>query len=146
MKVRSGFVSNSSTSSFVCKVCGCIEAGRDATLEEFEMFSCENYHTIHEECADICIENIVPEEYLKEYVRKYRSDDCDDEESREEARGEFRDNVPATYCPVCSFKKLSIRDELEFLRKETGMSKKDVIKKIKSKFKDYKEFKEKIYQ
>lgn len=42
MKKRVGFVSNSSSSSFICDVCGTIESGWDACASDFEMsyFTC----------------------------------------------------------------------------------------------------------
>jgi hypothetical protein len=44
MKTRKGFVSNSSTSSFLCEVCGSIEAGRDASPSDFGMSECVHGH------------------------------------------------------------------------------------------------------
>ena len=48
MKIRSGFVSNSSASSFVCDICGEIEAGWDGEYD-CEVFSCD-HHIIHAGC------------------------------------------------------------------------------------------------
>ena len=42
MKIRNGFVSNSSTSSFICNICGEVEAGMDLSLSDVEMECCEN--------------------------------------------------------------------------------------------------------
>lgn len=42
MKIRTGFVSNSSSSSFVCDVCGNIESGWDLGLNDAEMCECVN--------------------------------------------------------------------------------------------------------
>ena len=44
MKIRNGFVSNSSSSSFICDVCGHDEAGYDLGLEDAEMYECQNGH------------------------------------------------------------------------------------------------------
>lgn len=44
MKKRLGFVSNSSSSSFVCLVSGQIESGMDAGLGDFEMCECTDGH------------------------------------------------------------------------------------------------------
>ena len=51
MKIRSGFVSNSSSSSFLCDVCGCMESGYDASLADMEMHECVNGHTV---CDSVC--------------------------------------------------------------------------------------------
>lgn len=100
MKIRNGFVSNSSTSSFICKVCGEIYAERDCGLSEAEMFTCANGHTCcnnHQlvvknangedieieddyeapiECCPICQLKVIPEEYLAQYmIVKYADKD-----------------------------------------------------------------------
>jgi len=51
MKIRNGFVSNSSSSSFTCAVCGEDHSGMDLCLSECEMFECENGHIFHEACV-----------------------------------------------------------------------------------------------
>jgi hypothetical protein len=44
MKTRNGWVSNSSTSSFICGVCEEVEAGMDLSLSDIDMTECENGH------------------------------------------------------------------------------------------------------
>ena len=44
MKIRQGFVSNSSSSSFICSVTGTIESGMDLSLEDAGMYECSNGH------------------------------------------------------------------------------------------------------
>lgn len=46
MKFRKGFVSNSSSSSFICDVCGEEKTGWDWDLSEADMFKCVNGHTV----------------------------------------------------------------------------------------------------
>jgi len=53
MKIRLDFVSNSSSSSYLCEVCGEIEFGFDASKEELGMCSCSRGHTF-------CIEHKIP--------------------------------------------------------------------------------------
>ncbi len=45
MKVRKGFVSNSSTTSFLCDYCGEERAGMEMCLEDACMYECVNGHT-----------------------------------------------------------------------------------------------------
>ena len=49
MKIRNGFVSNSSSSSYVCEICYHADAGMDACLQELGFIQCENGHIICEE-------------------------------------------------------------------------------------------------
>ena len=49
MKFRKDFVTNSSSSSFVCDICGNVESGWDMSLREAGMVECVNGHTI---CQD----------------------------------------------------------------------------------------------
>lgn len=58
MKVRDGFVSNSSTTTFICAVCGTVESGMDAGLTEFGACECVEGH-------ELCTKHI-PKYMLKE--------------------------------------------------------------------------------
>ena len=48
MKTRSGFVSNSSSTSFTCDVCGTTESGWDASASDCGMCECEVGHVFCE--------------------------------------------------------------------------------------------------
>ena len=51
MKTRNSLVSNSSSSSFVCCICGGIEAATDdQCMSDFDMDVCINRHEIHNDC------------------------------------------------------------------------------------------------
>lgn len=56
MKIRNGFVSNSSSSSFICDVCGHSTSGWDMSTEEAGMYECINGHTF---CEDHLVSEIV---------------------------------------------------------------------------------------
>ena len=75
MKIRQGFVSNSSSSSFVCQVCGEEASGWDIGLEEACMYECEYGHTF---CEDHLTKDVadVTKADLIEHIEK-RLKDCE---------------------------------------------------------------------
>jgi len=56
VKIRNGFVSNSSSSSFTCDVCGYTESGMDLCLSDISMDQCENGHNV---CDSHKLETVV---------------------------------------------------------------------------------------
>jgi len=129
MKIRHGFVSNSSSSSFTCDVCGCTESGYDASLEEFEMFECKNGHTI-------CIDHMDKEQ--KEAFDTYQEEGQDGVDEDDYFEGYYE--VPIKFCPICQLTSLSDSDMLSYLKKKHSIDSKTTLIEIKEKFGDYKEF------
>lgn len=133
MKVRNGFVSNSSSSSFVCNICGETEGGYDCSLDEVGMAECEHGHIFHKSHADkdFFEDSTREEKYkaLKKYFSKYYNGygvnklekdynnvDMDDEEFAEKYNADLADvvcdcGVPEEYCPVCAKIKEYEKDE-----------------------------------
>jgi len=147
MKFRRGFVSNSSSSSFVCDVCGDTESGWDLCLSEAEMFNCENGHTVHKDC---CSENSSVEKFLENAEEEEIEDPKNPGEYIEnpDFNEESIYNVPAKYCPICSFEEITKDDALQFILNKLGISKEEIDKEIKEKFmgKPFKEFTEAVFQ
>ena len=110
MKIRKGFVSNSSSSSFVCEICGQAESGYDMGLEEAGMVRCINDHIF---CTEEAIGDI-------EEFDMY--------------------DVPAEHCPICSLEVLTAHDQLRYLIKTTGKNSKITLKEIIEKFGTYDKF------
>ena len=81
MKIRTGFVSNSSSSSFVCDISGGVECGYDCSLSDVEMVRCTEGHTFNYERY----------EEVEDWVI---SDDNEDANY----------DLPKELCPICNGK------------------------------------------
>lgn len=154
MKIRKGFVSNSSTSSFVCDVCGEECAGRDIGLSECEMFQCKNDHII-------CIEHEiqVTKEMKREMLRNYTSNYSSEEvvaEVRKQANTlpttgyeleDYFDEIftdytyesPPERCPICQFQEISSKEAIQYIFKKNNTTKEEVMKEMKNSFSNYSE-------
>ncbi len=108
MKLRSGFVSNSSTSSFICSVCGGQEAaGHEVSWDDMGInhVECAKGHEFHEECLTdngYCV---------KEDIEEYGY-------------------LPTEKCPVCTMKIISDEDKYRFLIKRKIVGKDFVLREI----------------
>ena len=157
MKIRKGFVSNSSSSSFICEVCGDVESGYDASPHELGFAQCQNGHVF-------CQSHIksMTEEKAKAILKKIKADDryvCEEFLAQEEAdqiqelmelnisefssstMGDYGyDELPEELCPICSLEALSDSDILTYILKENGSNRKFVIDKAKKEFGTYDKF------
>jgi len=116
LKYRLGFVSNSSTSSFVCEICGASEAGMDASPTDFDMIECDNGHTI---CQEEALDGW-------EEAKEKR------DEEHEEDDGYYDDSLlPSTHCPICLFEVPSMPDIESYFVKEYGIPKEEVFAEVK---------------
>lgn len=84
MKFRSDFVTNSSSSSFICSACGNVEAGYDMSLSDANMVECENGHTICEYHVSDSIsfknKKEVALRYINDYIGRLKTDNGYSEE------------------------------------------------------------------
>jgi len=111
MKIRNGFVSNSSTTSFTCDSCGGTEAGMDLCLREVEMVECAAGHCIHMSCLD---------GLSKETGIDY--------EMAEDKYGEEL----LSNCPFCEFHVISAEEELRQRRAWPGApSTEEILEKLR---------------
>lgn len=150
MKVTKGFISNSSTSSFICDICGDVEAGMDMELYDCDAVECVNGHTFHESCGDIELysleickayhELLYKKEYItgKEYLEAKDNPDFDYVEWAEE-EGELRYYFPSDFCPICKMEKFTDSDLAAYTYKKIG-GKEKVSEEIKNRFDNYEEF------
>jgi len=105
MKIRKFFVSNSSSSSFICEICGHTESGYDMSLEDMGFVQCVNEHIF-------CDEHLINTEKGVGTV---------DEE----------DFVLEPHCPICQFEEYSQYELAWFLLKEYRIPKDTVFQEIK---------------
>lgn len=144
MKYRKDFVTNSSSSSFVCDICGRNESGYDATLRDYGFYECVNGHIMCESEAtpenarEALIQMLVKD---SDIVRtKSELDAMDPYELEQACRDEVDDffyMIPEEMCPICQMKEFANRELLRYLKKENP----DVIQSIRDRFKTYREFK-----
>lgn len=127
MKIRNGFVSNSSSSSFICEICGAVESGMDISLRECKMVQCKNGHVFHEACLDEESKNILTE-------------------LSEDENTEYPYEMDISFCPVCQLRVLTNDDASFYLEKVLGMTYEQVLNDIKAKFGTWEAFNEKMHE
>ncbi|MBT6050108.1 MAG: hypothetical protein HOG49_25200 [Candidatus Scalindua sp.] len=115
MKIRNGFVSNSSSSSFICEICGDSEVGYDSHPTDLVMEFCEHGHLF---CKG----------HLGKIGKKitYKEDDC----------WYGGDAVTEDCCPICTLKNIDDSLLLRYLNNKFSTTKKEIIDEIQRDFKD----------
>jgi len=109
MKIRNGFVSNSSSSSYVCEICNAALEAYDCNLNEIGLCECENGHLF-------CLDHQL-------FSTELNGDD----------------QVPEKACPICQFKKMPDHLFITYIEKRTGITKESMIKDMKERFKNWNE-------
>lgn len=128
MKIRHGFVSNSSTTSFTCEICGRTEVFHDSgSHRDYGFIVCTNEHFLcDEELLEGWKELEEPNEEEYPTIVEY-----------EKAYEEYQKNmsycaeVSSQYCPICQFEEFSLREIKLYLQKKNPTPDEEILQDIK---------------
>lgn len=136
MKFRKDFVTNSSSSSYVCEICGYSESGYDIGLRDIDMMECVNGHIF-------CCEHSLEKPNKKDMVKLIMENEWNNL-TEEELMGMGEDvlfddycseggcyDVPECVCPICQFIEYSEEDLSAYLQKEYKISRDLVFAEVK---------------
>lgn len=142
MKKRSGFVSNSSTSSFVCDVCGEKFTGMDAYPPDFDCSECCNGHIV----CNSHLEDLPPIPDIH-HIPPMTKNGCEHEFDREtmnfcptcgekakvvEEYDECDGMTNPLECPVCRLAIYAEHEMAKYLEKTRGISRDEVFATVKA--------------
>jgi hypothetical protein len=164
MKARNGFVSNSSSTSFTCDVCGEDVSGWDLCISDSGMCQCQNGHTFCEEHQRSGVEELTIDqkrEILVASAQRVKISDYWTVEKRNEevqrmknlSEDEVEDTysdfevdvgVDSRYCPICQFEKPNVPDLFKYLVKKCASPAEVILAEVKDEFTTYREFKKYI--
>jgi hypothetical protein len=153
MKIRTGFVSNSSSSSFTCDVCGENVSGMDMGLKSAEMYSCGRHYWCytHSDPSASWEDIDTYEKALnflsaidsKTWVSKCFKEQLDklSEDQKKDSylirnavdyiAGDIRSEVSKSLCPVCTLKIITPEIESLYLRFKDGRLRKELHEVIR---------------
>ncbi len=151
MKIRQGFVSNSSSTSFICGICGEDQSGYDTSLDDTNMQSCINDHTFcnshqrevsHEELREHLLEYWNSDKRTKyqkgmkdETIEGISSCSVDKLETLYgslDGEGSMYDRA-TIFCPCCNFEAYEEAEALTVLKGYYNITEKDILEIMKEK-------------
>ena len=157
MKIRTSFVSNSSSSSYVCDITGEAFEVNDGCFWDVGLRHCVNGHTYKEEFALASIaENLTKDDMLKALEERTDSKrECKRlrDLTIDELRAEYREvtgtdgeEVPENCCPICTLNEVPIPLLVAYLLKEARATRKETTEIIKHRFGTFDKFAKYISQ
>lgn len=141
MKVRSGFVSNSSSSSFVCSVCNNSYEGWDGMYDTAHYY-CRNRHEICGHCSTtvkLAAKSLAAD--LDKAIEQLGLDNAEANElmgarDKETWIREYtmEDYLSPAVCPLCNLTHIPGSLEAQYLREKFDQKREDVLTEIRDKF------------
>jgi len=133
MKIRNGFVSNSSTSSFTCEICGESYTGWDASPYDsaYDCSICENEHIMcnsHIKNSDS--DNVVMVDGCEHEFDRELNKFCPECESPAFTESDGVE-ISEKNCPICQFEDYSEADMVSYLEKTRNIEKDIVFAEVK---------------
>ena len=148
MKIRKGFVSNSSSSSFICDLCGESHSGWDINVYAVGGYECENGHVVccldREFDSGKCVEiferdianNNVCEFFLDRYNGVIKNDNLSEQGKKSsviEIAYEYctEDVLPESLCAICRMDEIAANDLKNYLQTITKITEAEILIEIK---------------
>lgn len=156
MKFRKDFVTNSSSSSYICEICGCAESGWDAAPDDVGMCECEcghvfcSEHRVTASPADFLewffnTESLTEEQ--KSAIESACKDMCTEDIKEYLIENEYTDEdffsdneLPDIECPICSFKVVSDDDLSKYKSILLNKTDEEITTEIQERFENMQEF------
>jgi hypothetical protein len=128
MKIRHGFVSNSSSCNFICDITGIVSSGWSWGIEDCGMYGCVNHHR-----------------FLKEYLinEKYLGNWTATQKRKNNGFVDFSE-LPPKFCPICQLQEITPVELALYLKKFQPELYQTISEKIKETFKSHRDFAQQI--
>lgn len=127
MKLRSGFVSNSSSSSYICEVCGDTFEAYDEGIAHFDLVMCEGHE--HLFCEEHAVNANIDEEGHEAFTMY---------------EGDGDDRIDSKHCPICQLKTITEGMLLDYALYKLNVKRDDLKSEINTWFETYDELYDEI--